>query len=45
MPVREVIGRFKYVEEASVDTAFEETMAQLQGEVADLISKGAENDD
>ncbi len=45
MPVREVIGRFKYIEEASVDTAFEETMAQLQSEVADLISKGAENDD
>lgn len=45
MPVREVIGRFKYVEEASVDSAFEEAMQQLQDEIADLIRKGAENDD
>jgi len=45
MPVREVIGRFKYIEEASVDAAFEETMQQLKNEIDDLIRKGAENDD
>lgn len=45
MPVRETIGRFKYVEEASVDTAFEETMNELKTEIEDLIRKGAEIDD
>ncbi len=45
MEVRETIGRFKYVEEEGVDAAYEAAMAQLQKEVADLISKGAEDDD
>jgi V/A-type H+-transporting ATPase subunit A len=45
LPVRETIGRFKYVEEANVDSAYEETMAELNREIADLISKEAEDDD
>ena len=45
LPVREVIGRFKYIEEEKVPEAFEETLAQLKNEVNDLVSKEAENDD
>lgn len=45
LPVRETIGRFKYVEEDKIDAAYEETLAQLKKEVADLISKEAEDDD
>lgn len=45
LPVREVIGRFKYIEEERVPEAFEETLAQLKNEVNDLVSKEAENDD
>ncbi len=45
LPVREAIGRFKYVEEAKIDTAYEETLAELQRQVAELISKEAEDDD
>jgi hypothetical protein len=33
------------VEEANVDSAYEETMAELNREIADLISKEAEDDD
>ena len=45
LTVRETIGRFKYVEEAKVDAAYEEAMAEMKNEIADLISKGAEDDD
>ncbi|MGN0658670.1 MAG: V-type ATP synthase subunit A [Emergencia sp.] len=45
LPVRETIGRFKYVEEDRIDAAYEETMAELKKEIADLISKEAEDDD
>ena len=45
LPVRETIGRFKYVEEDQVDEAYEEAMAEMKKEIAELISKGAEDDD
>ncbi len=34
MPVREDIGRFKYVEEADIDTAYEEISAALDAQLA-----------
>ena len=43
--VRETIGRFKYVEEEKIDAAYEETLAEMKKEIADLISKEAEDDD
>ncbi len=45
LPVRETIGRFKYVEEAQVDEAYAETFAELKKEIAELISEEAEVDD
>ena len=45
LPVRETIGRFKYVEEDKIQGAYDEIMAQLKKEIADIISKEAENDD
>lgn len=45
MEVRETIGRFKYVEEDRIDTAYEETLTEMKKEIADLISKEAEDDD
>lgn len=45
LPVRETIGRFKYTEEDQIDAAYEDTMAELKTEIADLISKEAESDD
>ncbi len=45
LPVRETIGRFKYVEEDQIDAAYEDALGELKKEVADLISKEAESDD
>lgn len=45
MPVRERIGRFKYVEEKDVDTTFTEVMNQLKDELNTLIEEGDEYDD
>lgn len=45
LPVKETIGRFKYIEEENIDASYDEIMAQLRKEVSDLISKEAENDD
>lgn len=45
LPVREKIGRFKYIEEDKIDNAFDEIMKELKKAVADLISKGEEIDD
>ncbi|MGC2873196.1 V-type ATP synthase subunit A [Ihubacter sp. mB4P-1] len=45
LPVREAIGRFKYIEEDRIEAAYEETMGRLRSEIADLISEEAENDD
>jgi V/A-type H+-transporting ATPase subunit A len=45
MPIRETIGRFKYVEEAEVDKQFEALMEELTKGIQDLISQGGEQDD
>lgn len=45
LPVRETIGRFKYIEEDKIDTAYNETLAELKKEISEIISREAENDD
>ena len=45
IPVRETIGRFKYIEEEKIDASYDEILAELNKEVSDLISKEAEDDD
>lgn len=45
MPVRETIGRFKYIEEEQIEQAYKDTLAELKKEITDIISKEAENDD
>ena len=45
MPVRETIGRFKYIEESDIDASFDDIMLQLKKGMADLVSKEAEDDD
>ena len=45
LPVRESIGRFKYIEEEKIDQAYDEIQTELKKEIADLTSKEAEDDD
>ena len=45
IPVRESIGRFKYIEEEKIDASYDEILGELNKEVSDLISKEAEDDD
>jgi len=45
MPIRETIGRFKYIEEATVDKQYETLMEELTQGIQHLISKGGELDD
>ncbi len=40
IPVRETIGRFKYVEEAAIDENFNKIMETLDCEIGDALSKG-----
>ena len=44
LPVRETIGRFKYVEEKDIQTAYENTVQELRKEVQDLINEGGEDE-
>ena len=45
LPVRESIGRFKYVEEKSVDEAFDSAMDEMSRSISELTAKEAEDDD
>ncbi|WP_312651751.1 V-type ATP synthase subunit A [Aminipila sp.] len=45
LPVREEIGRFKYVEEEKCSEAFKMIMLKLSESIHNLISEGAEQDD
>lgn len=45
LPVREQIGRFKYVKEEDTGKRFDEIMKELKESIADLISKGDEYND
>ena len=42
MPIRERIGRFKYVKEADIDTAFEDIVYNLDVDIEGIIKKGDE---
>ena len=45
LPVRETIGRFKYIEEEKIDAAYEQVEADMEKEIAELVSKEARDDD
>ena len=45
LPEREEIGRFKYIEEKSIDLAFEDLMQRMRADVNELVAKEAEQDD
>ncbi|XVG95408.1 V-type ATP synthase subunit A [Eubacteriales bacterium KG127] len=45
LPVREQIGRFKYVEEEKTKEKYNEIMKDLRNSISDLISKGDEDND
>ncbi len=45
LPVRESIGRFKYVEESDVDEAYEKIMDDMKKEISALVSREDEDDD
>ena len=42
MPIRERIGRFKYVKENEIDTNFEDILYNLDVDINDIIKKGDE---
>lgn len=45
LPVREAIGRFKYIEEEKIDNSYEEILNQLESEISEVDKKEAlEND-
>lgn len=39
MPVREQIGRYKYIDEKAIDRAYEDTLAELASETAEAAAK------
>ncbi len=45
LPVRETIGRFKYVEEDKIDDTFVQIIDQMRAEIDELLKKEAEDDD
>ena len=45
LPVRESIGRFKYVEEKDIDEAYKNIMEEMRKSISALNSKEAEDDD
>ena len=45
LPVRETIGRFKYIEEDKIDDTFVEIIDQMRAEFDELLKKEAEDDD
>ena len=42
MPIRERIGRFKYVKEDEIDTAFDDILFNLDKDIDEIIKKGDE---
>ncbi len=44
LPVREAIGRFKYIEEARIDQAYEDIMQELTGSISALTGQGEKDD-
>ncbi len=45
LPVREKIGRFKYVKEEDTDKRFDEVMKELRDSIAELVNKGDDYND
>ena len=45
LPEREDIGRFKYIEEKSIDLAFDDLMKRMREDINELVAKEAEQDD
>ena len=45
LPEREDIGRFKYIEEKSIDLAYDDLMKRMRDDINDLVAKEAEQDD
>ena len=45
LPVRERIGRFKYIEEEKIDEAFDDILNELKNSLKELISEEDEYDD
>ena len=45
LPIRETIGRFKYVEEKDVDETFDSAMEEMKKSISALTAKEAEDDD
>jgi len=45
MPVREAIGRFKYVEEEKCQAEYDRILDELKAGIEDLVAKGAEQND
>jgi V/A-type H+-transporting ATPase subunit A len=45
MPVREAIGRFKYIEEDKCQAEYERILSELKVGIESLVAKGAEQDD
>ena len=44
MPVRESIGRFKYIEEEKIDDSYENILSELKADLQKLIEEGDEYD-
>lgn len=45
MPIREAIGRFKYIEEDKIDDSYNDLMEEMKDSMANLVSKEALEDD
>lgn len=45
LPVRETIGRFKYVEEEKINGAYEEIIDDMKKEISELVSREERDDD
>ncbi len=44
LPVREAIGRFKYIEEKDIDSAYNKTLARIKEEIEEVSREEADND-
>ena len=45
LPERENIGRFKYIDEKSIDLAYDELMKRMRDDINELVAKETEQDD
>jgi V/A-type H+-transporting ATPase subunit A len=44
LPVRETIGRFKYIEEEEIDCSFDTVLEELTNSIQELMNKEDEQD-